>query len=126
MKTYVLFTLAVLCCLNIHCRNSHVNNRPSNISFTIEETDDDYRIFANYDPEKTKAVESVLDDYLKQDNDPSFTNTRIDADITMNDKTTFHIKHLAGDLEIELDKDKNSPTTLHRFKEMAERIKKAM
>lgn len=121
-KTYLLFILTLCCGMNINCKTG--NHRESlNISFTVEENEDHFSIFADYDPANTKKVESVLDKYLKEHNDPSFTNTTMDADLTLRNRTVFHIRHNSGELEIELEKDKNSGQALQAFKKMAEELK---
>lgn len=126
MKNYLILILITVCTFHIQCKNGHTTSHTTNVSFTVEETDDEYRIFAGYDPEKTRAIESVLDQYLKQDGDSSFTNTQIDAEMTMSNKITFYIKHSPGKLKIELDRTKNNRAALLKFKEMAEQLKKAI
>jgi len=56
----------------------------------------------------------------------SFTNTRIDGQLSLNDHTTFYIKKYPGYLKIKLDKGKNSDESYYRIKEMCEGIKKVI
>jgi len=123
MKTYLLFVLVLCCCgMNIHCKTGK-RTGSANISFTVEESKERFCIFAGYDPANRKKVELVLDKYLRESNDPSFVNTELDADMTLRNRTVFHIEHSSGELKIKLDKDKNSVQTLQTFKKMAEELK---
>jgi hypothetical protein len=124
-KTYLLFVLVIYFGMNIHCKTGK-RSGSANISFIMEESEDHFSIFADYDPANTKKVESVLDKYLKESNDPSFMNTKLDADLTLRNRTVFHIKHNSGELEIELDKDKNPGQTIQTFKKMAEELKRSI
>lgn len=121
-KTYLLFALVMFCGMNIDCKRGN-RTGSSNVSLTVEENDNRFSIFADYNPANTKKVESVLDKYLKDADDPSFANTQIDADMTLSNRTVFHIKHISGELKIELDKDKNPVHTVRTFKKMAEELK---
>jgi len=122
MKTYLLFVLVFCCGISIHCKTGK-RTGPANISFTVEESEERFCIFAGYDPANTKKVELVLDKYLKESSDPSFVNTKLDADMTLRNKTVFYIKHKSGELKIKLDKDLNSVQTVQTFKKMAEELK---
>lgn len=122
MKINLLFILLICCGMNIHCKTGK-RTGSANISFTIEESEERYCVFADYDPANTKKVELVLDKYLKESNDPSFVNTKLDADMTLRNRTVFHIRHRSGELKIKLDKDKNSVQALQTFKKMAEELK---
>lgn len=122
MKTYLLFVLVLCCGMNMHCKTGK-RTGSANISFTVEESEERFCIFAGYDPANTKKIELVLDKYLKESNDPSFVNTKLDADMTLRNRTVFHIKHSSGELKIKLDKDKNSVQTVQMFKKMAEELK---
>jgi hypothetical protein len=122
MKTYLLFILLVCCGMNINCKTGD-RSESANISFKVEESENRFSIFADYDPSNTKKVELVLDKYLKESNDPSFLNTQLDAYLTLRNRTVFYIKHSSGELKIQLDKNKNPSQTLQTFKKMAEELK---
>lgn len=121
-KIYLLLFMMMSCGLGIGCKRGH-RTGSSNVSLTVEENDSRFSIFADYNPANTKKVESVLDKYLKETNDASFTNTQIDADMTLSNRTVFHIKHICGELKIEVNKDKNPAHTIETFKKMAEELK---
>lgn len=121
-KTYLLFVLVICFGMNIHCKTGK-RTGSANISFTVEESEERFCISADYDPANTKTVELILDKYLKESNDPSFVNTKLDADMTLRNRTVFYIKHESGELKIKLDKDLNSVQTIQTFKKMAEELK---
>lgn len=121
-KIYLLFVLIICCGMNIHCKTGN-RTGSANISFSVEENEERFSIFADYDPANTKKVELVLDKYLKESNGPSFVNTKLDAKMTLRNRTVFYIKHGSGKLKIKLDKDINSVQTVQTFKKMAEELK---
>jgi len=50
-------------------------------------------------------------------------NSRADASITLDDKTTFYIRSKPGNLEIKLNKQENSAASYKKIKKMCEGIK---
>ena len=81
-----------------------------------------FEMTAKFNPDKTAAVERLLDKELP-DGDVSFANTQIDGNITLDDKGTFYIKKSPGFLHIKLDKDINSDKVYHRIRSVCEEIK---
>src|SRR6186713_2543221 len=77
------------------------------ISIKHSQYDHYYEMTAKFNPEKTTEVDRWLDKELSS-GDVSFTNTEIDGDITLDDKSVFYIKKSPGFLNIKLDKEKNS------------------
>lgn len=108
--------------VSVGCRNTTAHDG-SSVSLTVEETDDRYRITADYDPAKQKEVEALLDKYLRGEGDPSFANTQLDAQMTGNDKRTYHIRLQPGELSVKLNKGQNSPETLHDVQELGKALK---
>jgi len=76
---------------------------------------------AKFNPGKTNKVDRYLDKELANGN-ISFVNSEMDADITLDDKTTFYIKKSAGYLNIKLDKEKNSEEAFTKLKGVLEGI----
>jgi hypothetical protein len=56
-------------------------------------------------------------------NNVSFVNSEIDATLTLQDQTTFYVRSYPGELELKLDKEKNSYEAYERVKKMCEGIK---
>ena len=76
---------------------------------------------AKFNPDRTAAVERWLDKELST-GDVSFTNTEIDGDITLDDKSVFYIKKSPGFLNIKLDKEKNSDAAYQQVRAVCEGI----
>jgi hypothetical protein len=81
---------------------------------------------AHFSQHKTRAVEEYMNDRIGDRGDMSFVNTRIDGQITLDDRTTFYIKKYPGFLEIKLDKDQNDFDSYQRVKAMCEGIKEVV
>jgi len=80
-----------------------------------------YEMTAQFNPVKTDKVDRYLDKELATGN-ITFVNTEMDADITLDDKTTFYIKKSPGYLNIKLDKEKNSEQAYTKLKGVLEGI----
>ena len=81
-----------------------------------------FEMTAKFNPDKTAAVEKLLDKELPS-GDMSFANTQIDGNITLDDKGTFYIKKSPGFLHIKLDKATNADEVYHRIRSVCEKIK---
>lgn len=91
------------------------------ISIKHSEYDHYYEMTAKFNPDRTAAVERWLDKELPT-GDISFTNTEIDGDITLDDKSVFYIKKSPGFLNIKLDKEKNSDVVYKKIRAVCEGI----
>lgn len=80
-----------------------------------------YEMTAKFNPEKTTKVDKYLDRELSA-GDMSFTNTEMDGEITLDNKTTFYIKKSPGYLHIKFDKEKNSEEALYKIKTVCDGI----
>jgi hypothetical protein len=93
-----------------------------NISITVSEDEDWYKITADYPEVKTRKVQECLDEYLEPSG-MSFVNARIDGDIALDNKAHFYINTSPGILKIKLDKQKNSTASYRRMKKLGQRLK---
>jgi hypothetical protein len=82
-----------------------------------------YSMKAYFNKNKTRKVESYMDERIGDRSNMSFVNTRIDGQIALDDHTTFYIKKYPGFLEIKLDKDQNSYPSYQRIRTMCQGIK---
>jgi len=114
MKIIFGVLLALALTATISCRH--------HVDVTYNETDDHYTMKANFDERKTRAVEKYLDDRVGSQSNMSFTNTRIDGQLELDDHTTFYIKKRAGFLKIDFDKRKNSYAAYEKIKSMCQGI----
>ena len=92
-----------------------------NISIKHSQYDHYYEMTAKFNPDRTDKVNRYLDQELSSGN-MSFVNTEMDADITLDDKTTFYIKKSPGYLNIKFDKEKNSQEAFTKVKSVLEGI----
>ena len=117
MKNLAIFFCALsLCIAFISCGfpNGSISIKHSQYSHYYEMT-------AKFNPDRTAAVERWLDKELST-GDVSFTNTEIDGDITLDDKSVFYIKKSPGFLNIKLDKEKNSDAAYQKIRSVCEGI----
>lgn len=93
-----------------------------NLSISVSDSEEWYKISADYPEDKTRKMQRFLDDHL----DPSgmsFVNAQIDADIAPDNGMYFYIKSSPGTLRIKLDKRKNSAASLRKMKKLGEDLK---
>ena len=76
---------------------------------------------AKFNPDKTSRVDRYLDKELSGGSNV-FEDTRLDGDITLDNKTTFYIKKSPGYLKIKFDKEKNSDEAYAKVKSVLDRI----
>lgn len=124
MKTLILFISLFITSVDFNLSHIMMAKNLEKFFLTLEESETEYSISAVYYVAKNKKVESVLNDYLKQSDDPSFKNTKLDANLTLSDKTNFYIKFYPGRLLIKFNKQKNTSKALFRFKEMGRELKR--
>ena len=91
------------------------------ISIKHSQYDHYYEMTAKFNPEKTTDVDRWLDQELSARN-MSFVNTRIDGEITLDDKITFYVKKSPGYLNIKFDKEKNSDEAFSKVRSVCEGI----
>jgi hypothetical protein len=94
------------------------------ISIRVKETDDVYQLSASYDREKTGRLQRYMDDQLNAHH--LFHNSRMDAEVTLDDKTIFYVKTSPGKLLIKFDKHKNDEAACARMKGLGEHIKEKL
>ena len=119
MKKYFLFIAVFL--FSVVLFSSCI--RYHDVSISISDDEDVYRMKALYDEHKTKAVQRRINKYLKENNSMSFVNSSIDADITLDDGTSFYVVSRPGKLKIKMDRTENSEEAYDKVKEMCEEIK---
>ena len=78
---------------------------------------------ASYEKKKAHRVQQFLNRCLEHNNYTSFGNTRVDATITLDDRTTFYMRSFPGKLKIKLDKTENSEESYYKMKDICEDIK---
>lgn len=114
--------LAICCCtVFISWVRHHGHLRGGDISFQVKESDDRYQIYASYDRNRTAQVQRYLD--YKLHTHDMFRNSRIDADIVLEDNTKFYVNNKPGRLVIKFDRNDNSEESFREMKKLAEGLK---
>lgn len=80
-----------------------------------------YEMRAKFNPDKSTKVDRYLDQELSSGN-MVFVNTRMDGEITLENKTTFYIKKSPGYLKIKFDKAKDSDEAYTKVRSVLDRI----
>jgi hypothetical protein len=96
----------------------------SNISITVQDSEDTYKLFARYDKRQAKRVQHYLDTQLNTSH--TFTNASVNANMTLNDHTSFYIKSYPGMLQIRFNKKDNDESAYLKIKQLEEGIKTAL
>jgi len=104
------------------CYSSCMSHHGST-SFKVRENRMFYSMEASFDIDKTRKVQQFMNSELGERNSVSFINTRTDAMITLDDKTTFYMKSYPGELKIKLNKQDNSYDSYTKIKDLCEGLK---
>ncbi|WP_462254911.1 hypothetical protein [Ferruginibacter sp.] len=122
MKKFLILVAAGVFLANIFssCFNYHDND----VSISIQEDEEEYKLSAHFEDRKTKAVQNFIKEYTASTvNFKSKGNNYVDATVTLDDNTKFYIKSYEGRLKIKFDKEQNSEESYEKIKEMCEGVK---
>jgi hypothetical protein len=123
-KAFILIAASVFF-VNIFssCFRYHSND----VSISIQEDEEQYRLSAHFEDRKTRAVQNYIREYTASTvNFKSRGNNYVDATVTLDDNTRFYIKSKQGQLKIKLDKEENSAESYEKIKEMCEGVKELL
>jgi hypothetical protein len=115
-----IFTICLLLISFIGTQN--VMARGDNTSVKISENDKRYELEAQYNKSKTRKVQEYMTESLSGTGF-KFTNTQLDATLTLTGGITFYIKSHDGELVLKFDKRKNNKEDYTKFKKMCEGLK---
>ncbi|HEX3008667.1 MAG TPA: hypothetical protein VHO90_13735 [Bacteroidales bacterium] len=116
-KNVYLFSTFLFVC-------SAVYSQEPNFKATIKESDDAFEFYTKYDKSKHQDVVSYMDKVLGKSNNISFSNTQLDAKMTLDDKSKFYIKLSAGTLTMKVSKKENTEENYKKLKRMCEDLSK--
>lgn len=91
-----------------------------NVAIRVNESADTYQLYASYNRSKAQRFQNYLDTKL---NTNHMFNSRIDANLTLHDRTHIYVKNIPGRLLIRLNKDENNAESYYRIKKLGEEIK---
>jgi len=124
MKKVFILIAASLILLNVlsSCYNYHSND---DVSISIKEDDNEYRLSARFDDRKTRAIQNYICEFAEQRNFFK-AGHHIDGTVTLDDNTRVYIKSYEGHLKIKFDKEENSDESYEKVQEMCEGIKELL
>lgn len=93
-----------------------------NTAVKISDSNKNYDFEAKYKHDKTRKVQEYMTESLSGTGF-KFTNTQLDAKLSLTGGINFYIKSYDGELVLKFDKRKNSKEDYDRFKKMCEGIK---
>ena len=102
----------------------HFNDH--DISISISDDDYEYEMDADYKRSQTHEVQVYLNDHLLNGEFRLKRNDYVDREITLDDKTTFHINSNPGSLNIRIDKTENSEESCERIRVACEDLKEIL
>ena len=108
------------------CYNDSYFSNSDDVSISIQESDDVYKMSASFDERKTRKVKNYISDYTGDGLFQSGGNVVMDAKTTYGDNINVYIKFRPGRLKIKLDKDENSEEAYNEVKDMCEGIKELL
>jgi hypothetical protein len=125
MKKFViaLVIISVLCIVGFLQAVQYGFSNRNGVSVRVKESDDTYRLYARYASYKAERVHQYLRKELKNE---LFRKRRVDADLTLEDRTHFHIKISPGKLLIQFNKTENDYDSYFRIKQLGEGIKRRL
>ena len=102
--------------------SNHTFAQSGKAAVTISESNSIYKFSSKFDKAKTKQLQRYMTESLKG-TDFKFTNTQLDAELTLTGGINFYIRSRDGELAMKFDKRKNKPEDYTRFKHMCEGLR---
>jgi len=123
MKRSCFVTLLFIVVCMGACRHRFHQGRTS---IQLKENELHYSMEANFNEDRTRAVQEYMNDVLGERNHMSFTNAVMDAWLTLDDHTHFYIYSYPGELNIKFNKHENSTESYNEIKQLCEGLKGVM
>ncbi len=120
-KLLMVMVLGIFIMAGLFCFVLNKIANETDINITVNDSEDIYRLEANYGREQSKRILAYVDAELN--NTSRFRNNHLDEDVDLDEDTHFHINTEPGHLEIILDKEENNPESIAKFKRITEGIK---
>jgi len=129
MKTRFLFVAAALFLGTAFssCWHDYYHYDRDNISVTVQEDDEEYRMSARYDDNKTMAVDNYIKTCMESNGHSRYDgHGDFSATLTLDDNSQVYIRSRQGRLKIKFDKEENSEEAYEKIKNMCEGIKQIL
>jgi hypothetical protein len=120
--------LVITCALLVAASFSScfIRHHHHDTSVSISDSGDEYEMCASFDENKTRKIQRLLDRELNIDIGRSGRTAHVDANITLDDHTTFYMRALPGQLRINFDKRANTEDSWEKIQDVCEEIKDAL
>ena len=115
----IVCSLILMACFFTFALHRIFSNR--DISIHVNETDNTYQLYASYNRNQSRRIQKYIDAELNTHR--FFSNAKMDALVTLDDKTNFYVKTKPGALYIKLNKDENDYEAYTRIKRLGEGLK---
>ena len=128
MKTRFLFFAAGLLLVTVlsSCHDDSYY-RDGNVSISVQEDDEEYRMNAKYDEDKTMAVDNYIKSCTGSDGHYRYGgHGNFDATLTLDDNSRVYIKSREGRLKIKFNKEENSEEAYEKIRDMCDGIKEIL
>jgi hypothetical protein len=123
-----IFLLLVLCLIGVaifvNYTFERVFDNDHDISIKIREKENLYELRASYQKGQTRMIQKYMDQQMHTRD--FFGNSRMDADITLDDKTKLHVKTKPGYLFIRMRTDENDSAAYINIKALEKGIKERL
>ncbi len=113
----------IVCNLFMLCFALSCSQSGNHSNYKVSESERYYTIKAKYDESQSGKVDRFMTNYFEKDNNISFINTVIDADMKLDDGTKFYIKKQPGYIFIKFNKEENQPAAFRQIKLLGQRLK---
>jgi len=126
MKTRFLFIAAALFLGTVFssCRDDNYYHNHDDVSISIHEDDDEYRLNARFDDNKTREIDNYIKTCIESNGHSRYDgHGDFNATLTLDDNSRVYIKSREGRLKIKFDKEANSEEAYEKIRDMCEGIK---
>ncbi len=123
MKQYGFFLALGL--MMIGCMSSCFHHR-HNTSVTVFDDEVEYKMEASYRKQYARDVQVYLNERLLNNSNASIQKGFAESDITLDDKTTFHINCSPGEVNITMNKNENSEESCERVKQVCKELEQIL
>lgn len=113
----LVFSLVLMACFFSFAFDKLFSDK--DISIHVKETDNTYQLYANYNRSQSRRIQKYMDEELSTNR--FFRNAKMNALVTLDDRTSFYVKIKPGALYIKLNK--NDFESYSRIKKLGEGLK---
>jgi uncharacterized protein YxeA len=121
-KTIHFIAFALLAVSSFSACSLH-NSNGDNLSFSVTDSDDYYKIKAEYDEDRTGEVQKYLNKSFSPNGIFTSEDDYMDINTELSDHTKLYLKSSPGNILIRINKDENSKESYERIKKIGEGLK---